>query len=47
MYILKSIAKEFIKEFHGNLIQRHNGAITLAAKLQEEYIINRIHRILL
>ena len=39
MYILKDIAEEFVKEFHRNLIQGHNGAMALIARLQEEYII--------
>ena len=42
MYILRSIVKEFIKEFYKNLTQGHNGAITLVARLQEEYIIYKI-----
>ena len=39
MYIPRDIAEEFIKEFHRNLIQGHNRATTLVARLQEEYII--------
>ena len=45
MYIPKSITKEFIKEFYKNFIQGHNRATALVARLQEEYIINRIHKI--
>ena len=45
MYILRSIAKEFIKEFYGNLIQGHNRVIALVARLQEEYVINGIYGI--
>ena len=39
MYILKDIAEEFVREFHKNLTQGHNGAIALVVRLQEEYII--------
>ena len=45
IYILRSIAKEFIKEFYRNLIQGYNRVIALAARLQEEYVINRIYGI--
>ena len=45
IYILKSITKEFIKEFHRNLTQKHNRVIALATRLQEKYIINRIYKI--
>ena len=45
MYILKTIVKKFVKEFHKNLIQRHNGVIALVARLQEKYIIYRIQGI--
>ena len=31
-----------MKEFHKNLIQGHNRATVLVARLQEEYIIHRI-----
>ena len=43
MYIPKSITKEFIKEFHRNLIQGHNRATALVRKLEKEYIIYKIH----
>ena len=43
IYILKSIIKEFIKEFHKNLTQRHNGAIALVRKLEKKYIIYRVY----
>ena len=33
MYIPKSIADKFIKEFHENLIQGHNGVTALIARL--------------
>ena len=39
MYIPRDIAEEFVKEFHRNLTQGHNGAMALVARLQEEYII--------
>ncbi len=39
MYIPRNIAKEFVKEFHKNLTQRHNGTTALVTRLQEEYII--------
>jgi len=43
MYIPKSIAKEFVKEFYKNLIQRYNKATALVRKLEKEYIIYKIH----
>ena len=45
MYILRSIVKEFVKEFYGNLMQGYNGAIVLVIRLQEEYVINGIYGI--
>ncbi len=42
MYILRDIAEKFVKKFHRNFTQRHNGAIALVARLQEEYIIYKI-----
>ena len=45
MYILRSIVKEFVKEFYKNLIQGHNGVIALVARLQEEYIIYKVWKI--
>ena len=45
IYILRNIVKEFMKEFHRNLIQGYNGAIVLIARLQKEYIIHRIWKI--
>ena len=43
MYIPKSIAKEFVKEFHANLTQRHNKATMLVKKLKKKYIVYGIH----
>ena len=43
MYIPKNIAKEFVKEFHRNLTQRHNRAIVLVRRLEKEYVIYRVH----
>jgi len=41
-YVPRSIAEEFIKEFHEGMTQGHNGATGLVTRLQEEYIINGI-----
>jgi len=35
----KSIVEEFIKEFHKEITQGHNGATGLVLRLQEKYII--------
>jgi len=43
MYIPKSIAKEFVKEFHANLTQGYNRAIALVKRLKKKYIIHKIH----
>ena len=43
MYIPKNITKEFIKKFHTNLMQRHNGAIMLIKRLEKKYIVYKIH----
>jgi len=43
MYIFKSIAKEFVKEFYTNLTQRHNGATVLVKRLEKKYIVYGIH----
>ena len=42
MYILRSIAKEFVKEFHGNFIQGYIGITGPVIRFQEKYIIYRI-----
>ena len=42
-YIPKSIAKEFVKEFHGNLTQGHNKATALIQRLEKEYVIYGVH----
>ena len=41
-YIPKSVAEEFVKEFHRGITQEHNGATALVSRLQEEYIIHKI-----
>jgi len=46
MYIPKNITKKFIKEFHANLTQRHNGATALVRKLEKKYIVYRIHALI-
>jgi len=43
IYISRNIAKEFVKEFYGNLTQRHNGATALVRRLEKEYVIYRVH----
>ena len=43
MYIPKSIAEEFVKKFHANLMQEHNRATVLIRKLEKEYIIYGIY----
>ena len=45
MYILRSIVKEFVKEFYKNHIQGYTGVVGLVARLQEEYIVHRIWKI--
>jgi len=42
MYIPRGIMEKFVKEFYKNLIQGHNGAMALVARLQEKYIIHGI-----
>ena len=42
MYIPKSVAEEFVKEFHKGMTQGHNKITALVLRLQEEYIIHRI-----
>ena len=42
-YILKSIAKKFVKKFHTNLMQRHNKATALVRRLEKEYIVYKIY----
>ena len=41
-YVPRSIAKEFVSEFHKGMTQGHNGATGLVSRLQEEYIIQGI-----
>ena len=43
MYIPRNIAGEFVKEFHANLMQRHNRATVLVKRLEKEYIVYGIH----
>jgi len=44
-YIPRSIAEQFVEDFHKGLTQGHNGATGLVSRLQEEYIIDGIWRI--
>jgi len=39
IYIPKDIAEAFIKDFYKEITQKHNKAIGLVLRLQEEYII--------
>ncbi len=45
IYVLRNIVEKFIKEFYRNFIQGYNGVIVLVARLQKEYIIYRIWKI--
>ena len=46
MYIPRNITKKFIKEFHKNLIQRHNGATALIRKLEKKYVIYGVYALI-
>ena len=43
MYIFKSIAEEFVKEFYRNFMQRYNGATVLVRRLKKEYVIYEVY----
>jgi len=43
MYVLKNIAKEFIKEFHKRPTQKYNKATALVKRLKKEYVIHKVH----
>jgi hypothetical protein len=44
-YVPRSIAEEFVKDFHKGLTQGHNGATALVNRLQEEYIMQGIWKL--
>jgi transposase InsO family protein len=44
-YVPRSVAEEFVKEFHRGMTQGHNGATALVSRLQEEYVIHGIWKI--